>query len=196
MSTVTQQYFQALKRQLQKTPAEVAKEMDYPSAWESGVTHPLGSCHFLCRDDGVAEMSAGPSSSITVDPAQRQITLEAEKIALTGNDVHLHSGPMGLWFGFQRFDPMMWWAQNPVVNDPTRHLWNGPLVLNDPSALAFLNGSPPFDLVAGTPDFTIGQYNVALSTIMHPQPLLGPSEWLRIITHKMKSLGETLALHT
>jgi hypothetical protein len=183
------QQFRQLQALLDQDPAELARGLDYPTSWESGVTHPFLPVHFLCRDDGVAEMTSGPDTSVTVDGNQRQVTLQGGQVALSAQDLHLHAPPGGLWFGYQRFDPLGWWTEEELWGDPTRSTWNGPLVLNGIESLFRLETEL---FVGGTPQ--AGQYNVRLADLLHPQPLLGPNEWLRIMYAKLRDLAEELDL--
>ncbi len=194
MSQELREHLKALRALMTETPEEAARALDYPTPWEAGVTHPYQPVHFLCRDDEVAEMTAGTGATIIADSRQQQVTAIAGKIALAAYDLHLHSAPLGLWFGFQRWDPGEWWTREPYdIRGFTDYLWNGPLVLNREASLAALDGAPPGDFIAGAPQ--PGQRNVSLAQILHPQPLLGPNEWFRIMVFKLAQLAKEVVIH-
>jgi hypothetical protein len=194
----------ALIARLTESPNESAERLDYTSAWEAGVRHPVRDTFLLCRDDGVAEVTSGLGASLTVDGDQAQINLASQKLSLAAKDIHLHTEQ--LWFGHKRFDPTGWWTGLGMVDffTPT---WNGPLVGNDFFRLRLLLDSP---LLVGDPasiQYTIpgepgglhvpgtGQQNLKLQNHIHPQPLLGPDEFLFTLTQKMMDILQALDKH-
>lgn len=175
-SAELQARFKSLLAQVNSSPEDQAAALDYPSTYEVGLRHPLTGALALLRDDGAAELSAGPAANLLVDGPAGQVTMAGTNIALAAQNLHLHAPPGGLWIGFQRLNP--WWQSLP--NDPN-FLWRtAPIVQNFPGSLA----ATPF--VAGLPQE--GQYNVSLSELLQAQPLFGPNEMLLVTSRKLATL--------
>lgn len=167
----------ALLKQMQKSPAQVAKEMDYPSGTEPGMKHPSGG-FFILRDDGAVEMGCAGAN---VMAAPGHVTLRGKTGMIATNDLHVHTSPVGLWFGYQRFNPA--WFSPPL--DFTYPWRTSPLVLNSPASLSatFLTGAP-----------MPGQVPMPFSSVFHPVPLFGPNQMLQVMAKSIAQLTRALTL--
>lgn len=177
--------FENLKKKAAQNPEEKAKELNFPSGGEVGFSHPENSATVLCRDDGVVELSSGPSTNITVDPRTNQVTIKGAAISLQGEYLHLHAPAGRLYFGFQRFNPH-WLDTSPIPNfNPASLILKSPVVFNSLSAV-----STP--VLTGTP--APGQVPVPLGAFFLPVPLFGPNEQLLILSKTISSLIKNVAL--
>jgi hypothetical protein len=182
--------FDQVRKEIARSPSERAKELDYPSGFEPGLRHPTSQSHVLLRDDGSIEANAGAGTSLLIDGANHQATLQGNAVALKAQDLHFHTPAGGLWFGWQRFNPQ--WQVGPLdtlLPPPAgqRWLWqNAPLVQNYPGALdgiIFLTGAP-----------APGQVPVSLAQFLHAQPLFGPNQQAQIMAQSLASLIKSLAV--
>lgn len=181
-----------IKKQLNRTLDEVIQERKHASGYEVGLRHPLTQSHHLLRDDGGIQTQAG-ATSILQDPSNGQITVKAPVISLDCQYLHLHTAPDGLYFGYQRFNPL--WFSPPI--DPSQGwMWRAaPLTQAYPGALYVNPAQQPNTYLSASPDklpalAALGIVPIPFSSVFQATPLFTFNEEYTLL---IKNLGSFIS---
>jgi hypothetical protein len=186
--------FAAIKKELEVTPTQRARELDFPSGYEPGLCHPDHHSHVLCRDDQVVEIAGGPSATVLADGSDGHVSVKGTSVTLEAQYLHLHAPAGGLYFGYQRFNPYWLSSPGPEQFDPVSILRKSPLTLSNP--LEILGPLHILTAEAALNPALIAQGVIPrpLVSLFTPVPLFGPNEQLLILSRNLVELIKNVAV--